>query len=323
MKDLLRIADLERDGLERILNLAAAAKRAPHAFGDVLAGDVVVYSFAEASAQSRMVFATAIARLGGVPQIIGPAELELGREENPEVTARVISGLTRAFVMSAHSDADLRCFAEASAVPVVNAFTDLYRPCQALADLMTLREIFGDLAGLKIGYIGDANSIAHSLMEACALAGVHLKVATPREYVPRSDIVASARERARESNAELVLTNDPSEAAYDADAVYTDAWLPRWVPERQRDIRARVLEPYRVDERIMSVAKPRAVFMHCLPAQRGEEVTPTVIDGPRSIVFQQASNGLPVALAVLVGLLDGSVNGRRRPAIGCVGAAAR
>jgi ornithine carbamoyltransferase len=272
---------------------------------------VVVCYFAETSTRARMSFATAITRLGGVPQIIGPAELELGRGETIEDTARVMSGYARAFVMGVHSDTDMRCFADASSVPIVNAFTDVHRPLQALADLMTLRETFGSLAGLELAYIGDGNSIAHSLMEACALAGVRLTVATPREYEPEAEIIATARARASESGAELVLTHDPCRAAYDADAVYTDAWLSRWRPERERDVRAGILEPYRVDERLMSMAKPSAVFMHCLPAHRGEEVTSGVIDGPQSIVFDQAHNPLHLAVAVLVGLLDGSVRGAR------------
>ena len=310
MKDLLRISDLSPDGLDRLLNLAAASKRAPHTFSGMLAGETVVCFFAEPSTHTRLSFATAVARLGGVPQTVGPNELQLGRGETIAESAAVISRYARAFVITAFADCDVRCFADAATIPVINAQTDTHHPCQALADLMTLREHFGTLEGLKIAYVGDGNNIAHSLMEACAIAGVHMTVATPREYEPRREIVEAAHQLGRERGVELVTTHDPRRAVLGADAVYTDVWASMRSPESERAERTRVLEPYRVTERLMADAKPSAIFMHCLPAHRGEEVAGAVIDGTHSVVLEQAENRLHTATAVLVGLLNGSVQGR-------------
>ncbi len=222
----------------------------------------------------------------------------------------MLSCFARAFVIRTFADADVRCFADAATIPVVNALTDVHHPCQALADLMTLREHFGSFEGLKLAYVGDGNNIAHSLLQACALAGVHLTVATPAPFEPRPDIVDAAERVGRANGVEIVTMHDPQRAVLAADAVYTDAWVSMGTPERERAERSRLLEPYRVTERLMAKANPSAVFMHCLPAHRGEEVAGAVIDGPQSVVFQQAENRLHTAMAVMIGLIDGSVNGR-------------
>ena len=310
MKDLLRISDLSPDGLDRLLNLAAASKRAPHTFSGMLAGETVVCFFAKPSTRARLAFATAVTRLGGVPQIVGPNEFQLGQGETIADTAAVISCYARVFVIRTFADADVRCFADAATVPVINALTDTHHPCQALADLMTLREHYGTLEGLKVAYVGDGNNVAHSLMEACALAGVHMTIATPREYEPRRDITESAQQLGHRHGVEIVTMHDPRRAVLGADAVYTDVWVSMGIPESERAERTRVLEPYRVTDRLMATAKPSAIFMHCLPAHRGEEVAGAVIDGPHSVVFEQAENRLHTAIAVLVGLLNGSVQGR-------------
>jgi ornithine carbamoyltransferase len=187
---------------------------------------------------------------------------------------------------------------------VINALTDRHHPCQALADLLTLQERFGPLSGRKVAYLGDGNNVAHSLMEACAMAGVDIAVATPPGYQPDDDVVVVAERLAADSGALVTVTMDPLKAAADADAVYTDVWLSMGTPEGERSARVASLAPYRVDEAIMAEAKPGAIFMHCLPAHRGDEVVAAVIDGPQSVVFDQAENRLHTGVAVLADLVE-------------------
>ena len=309
MKDLVRVSDLSPDGLARLLNLAAAAKRSPHAWSGVLAGDTVVCYLAMPSTRTRLSFAAAVARLGGVAEFVGPPELQLGRGETIEDTARVISRYTRAFVIRTFADEDIRCFAENASIPVVNALSDAHHPCQALADLLTLREHFGSFENLKVAYVGDGNNVAHSLLEACALAGIDIAVATPAGYAPRPEVVATAKLLALDSGAKVTVTDDPHQAASGAAAVYTNVWVSTGTAESERIERSNALLPYRVDDALLAEARADAVFLHCLPAHRGDEVTTTVIDGPRSLVFDQAENRLHTATAVLAGLLNGSVTG--------------
>jgi ornithine carbamoyltransferase len=309
MKDLLRIADLAPAGLHRLLDLAASVKRHPHHWSGALAGETVVVYFAKPSTRTRLSFAAAVTRLGGAPAIVGPTELQLGRGETIEDTARVISRYAAAFVIRTFADDDVRRAAAAATVPVVNALTDGHHPCQALADLLTLQERFGDLRGLRIAYLGDGNNVAHSLMEACALAGADITVATPPGYEPAEDVVLTAERLAAASGSLVVLTHDPLRAAAGADAVYTDVWLSMGDDDAERAARVAALRPYRVDEAVMAEAKPGAVFLHCLPAHRGEEVVASVIDGPRSLVFDQAENRMHTAAAVLLALRDGSLAG--------------
>jgi ornithine carbamoyltransferase len=303
VKDLLRIADLTPAQLDGLLDLAAAAKREPRRWADLLAGDTVVCYFAKPSTRTRLSFASAVTRLGGVAQIVNGDELQLGRGETIEDTARVISRYARAFVIRTFSDDQVRKVADAATVPVVNALTDGHDPCQALADLLTLRERFGDLRGLKVAYLGDGNNVANSLLEACALAGADVALATPPGYEPAVESLAVAEQAALISGSLVLLTHDPLRAAAEADVVYTDVWLSMGVSASERDARIAALAPYRVDLSVMAEARPHAVFMHCLPAHRGEEVTANVIDGRQSVVFDQAENRLHTAVAVLVALL--------------------
>ena len=308
MKDLVRVSDLSPDGLARLLNLAAAAKRSPHAWSGVLAGDTVVCYLAMPSTRTRLSFAAAVARLGGVAEFVGPPELQLGRGETIEDTARVISRYTRAFVIRTFADEDIRCFAENASIPVVNALSDAHHPCQALADLLTLREHFGSFENLKVAYVGDGNNVAHSLLEACALAGIDIAVAAPAGYVPRPEVVATAKLLALDSGAKVTVTDDPHQAASGAAAVYTNVWVSTGTAESERIERSSAF-PIPCRRRALAGARADAVFLHCLPAHRGDEVTTTVIDGPRSLVFDQAENRLHTATAVLAGLLNGSVTG--------------
>jgi ornithine carbamoyltransferase len=302
MKDLLRIADLSPTDLEYLLDLAGHVRRDPRLHAGLFAGDTVVTYFAKPSTRTRLSFGSAITHLGGVPEVVGPLELQLGRGETIEDTARVVSRYARAFVIRTYSDDDVRRFAAAATIPVINALTDLHHPCQALADLLTLRDHFGSLRGLRLAYLGDGNNVAHSLLEACALAGIDIAVATPPGFEPDEGIVATAEAIAARSGSIVHCTHDPLVAAAGADAVYTDVWLSMGDSHNERAVRDAALRPYQVNAAVMAEAGRDAVFMHCLPAHRGDEVSGDVIDGAHSVVLEEAENRMHTAQALLVAL---------------------
>lgn len=221
-----------------------------------------------------------------------------------------MSRYAAAIVIRTFDDDDVARLARAASIAVINALTDGHHPCQSLADLLTLREHFGALHGLKVEYIGDGNNVAHSLLEGCALAGVDIAVATPPRYEPDPGVVAVAEELAADSDALVTVTHDPLKAVADAHAVYTDVWVSMGDPDDERAARAAALAPYQVNAALMAEARPDGVFLHCLPAHRGYEVTADVIDGPHSLVFDQAENRLHTAQALLALLTTGQLTGR-------------
>jgi ornithine carbamoyltransferase len=304
-KDLLRIADLTHDDIVHLLDEAARFRAHPFRATPLLTGDTVVCYFAKPSTRTRISFETAIARLGGIPVSVGPAELQLGRGETIADTARVLSRYSRAVVIRTFADSDVADLAANATIPVVNALTDGHHPCQALADMLTLRDRFGGTTGLRIAYVGDGNNVAHSLMEACALMGMHLTVATPPGYEPDPAVVCVAEDLAAANGSTIVLTHDPFEAAEDVHAVYTDVWVSMGDAAEEREARMHALRPYQVNGDLFARALPDAVFMHCLPAHRGEEITSAVMDGPRSIIWDQSENRLHVQKALLVEVLAG------------------
>jgi len=308
-RHLLRTLDLDRADFARLLDLAAKLKADPFARAGLLRNETVVLYFNKPSTRTRISFETAIARLGGTPIAVGAAELQLGRGETIEDTARTISRYARAFAIRTFSDADVARFAAASTIPVINALTDLHHPCQSIADLLTLRERRGSLEGCRIAYVGDGNNVCHSLIEAAALAGASIAVASPPGYEPAAAIVADAQRVARDTGAVIRIGADPAAAVADADAVYTDVWLSMHVPEGERAARLKAFAPYQVNRALMSRARPDAIFMHCLPDHRGEEVTAEIVDGPQSVVFDQAENRLHTTAAILCTLLESQVRG--------------
>ena len=309
LKDYLRVSQLTPKDLTRLLDLSSRLKRHPHDRGDLLRDEVVCLYFAKPSTRTRVSFTVAVARLGGHPEMLGANDLQLGRGETIEDTARVISRYAKAFVIRTFADDDVERFAAAASIPVVNALTDGHHPCQALADVLTMRERFGALAGLRAAYLGDGNNVAHSLMEAGALAGMHVVVGTPKKHEPDPDVVQGAQAIAERTGGSVMVTNDAKEAAAGAHVLYTDVWLSMGDDPATKQARTRALKPFQVNGKLMAVADPDAVFMHCLPAHRGDEVTAEVMDGPASVVFDQAENRLCTEQAVLVALLKGKLKG--------------
>ncbi len=302
---LLRIGDLDELQLARLLDLAAKFRGDPDLFAGRLQGESITCYFERPSTRARVAFQAAAHRLGMLPIMLRPEDLQQSREELVEDTARVLSLYSRAIVARVVGQETLERFADAATVPVVNALSDDHDPCQALSDLLTIRDIAGELRGVRLACIGDATNVTHSLMEAGALAGMHVVVAAPPRYQPLPEVTRAASEVARGNGGSVVVTDDPLEAADDADVVSTDVWVSMG-DESEARRRRHDLAAYVVTANLMRHASPNAVFMHCLPAHRGEEVMADVIDGPRSIVFRQAANRLPTEQALLWALCTGN-----------------
>jgi ornithine carbamoyltransferase len=302
--DLLRIADLTAAQLDALLDLADAMKNAPGRWPTDRDGAAIACLFDKPSTRTRVSFEVAAHRLGMLPIMLRPDELQLGRGEPLADTARVLSSYTAAIVVRTFAQATLEELADAASVPVVNALTDDHHPCQALADLLTLRRHYSSLEGIRLAYVGDGNNVAHSLMEAGALAGMHVTVATAPGYEPHPDVTRATMELAGAHGGSINVMHDPRSAVADADAVYTDVWVSMG-EDAERDRRLTDLHAYQVNDALMRSAKPHAVFMHCLPAHRGLEVTAEVIDGAASIVWEQAANRLPTEQATLHTLTAG------------------
>ena len=305
---LLRMSDLRPSELTELLDLAAAMKRRPAGWLKTLQSQSIACYFSKPSTRTRVSVEAAVHRLGALPIMLRPDELQLGRGEPISDTARVLSSYCAAIVIRTFAQAEVEAVAAASTAPVINALTDEHHPCQALADLLTIREHFGRLEDVAVAYIGDGNNVAHSLMEAGALAGMDIRVACPPGYEPDADILAGAERTAAANGSHIRLTHDPHEAVEGAHAVYTDVWVSMG-DEAERARRLEALARYQVTAALMDRAAAGAVFLHCLPAHRGQEVAAEVIDGPRSLVFPQAANRLPTEQAALYALITGEWEG--------------
>ena len=286
--------DLTVEAISELLDLSAQLKRSPARFSRQLAGRYLTLLFEKPSLRTRMTFELAIKQLGGDAVVsTGP----VAEREPVKDVARNLDRWTHGIVARVFAQRTIEELAEWSSVPVINALSDLYHPCQALADVLTLKEHFKKLEGIKLAFVGDGNNVAHSLMLTAGRLGAHVAVATPAGYGPNQDISEAAARFGR-----LTLTSDPAEAVAGAHAVYTDVWASMG-QESEASERARIFAPYQVNEHLFAQARPDAVFMHCLPAKRGLEVTDGVIESPRSVVFDQAENRLHVQKALLVSLL--------------------
>ena len=292
--------DLSREEVAYLLDLAAQVKAFPAPYADALRGRSLSLLFEKPSLRTRLTFELAMKQLGG-DSILNNGII--GEREPLQDVARNLDRWTQGIVARVFSQATVDGLARWSRVPVINALSDLYHPCQALADMLTLREHFGGLAGLNLTFVGDGNNVAHSLMLSAVRLGVNFTLATPPGYLASPDVVAQAAALAETSGAKLKLTTSPEEAVAGANAVYTDVWASMGT-EHEADARRKAFRAYQVTETLFALAAPDAIFMHCLPAHRGEEVTDEVIESPQSAVFDQAENRLHTQKALLLMLLD-------------------
>jgi ornithine carbamoyltransferase len=301
-RDYLSVDDLSPVELGGLLDLSAAIKAAPRSFADRLVGRSVALLFEKSSTRTRVSFEVGVAELGGHPLALSGAELQLGRGETIEDTGRVLSRYVDAIVLRTFEQERLEALAGAASVPVINALSDFEHPCQALADLFTVRERLGALEGRILCYLGDGNNVAHSLLLAGAKAGMVVRTATPPGFEPIPQVVERARAIAAKTGGSIELEHDPASASTGAHVLYTDVWASMG-QEAEAQERALVFPAFQLNQKLVDVADPDVLVLHCLPAHRGQEITDEVIDGPRSAVWDQAENRLHTQKALMLSLL--------------------
>ncbi|VBB04882.1 aspartate/ornithine carbamoyltransferase [Lucifera butyrica] len=303
-KDLLSIHDLTADEVYEILDLAKTLKAKqkagePH---HLLQGKTLGMIFQKSSTRTRVSFETGIYQLGGMGLFLNANDLQIGRGEPVKDTARVLSRYVDGIMIRTFSHKEVEELAHYSSVPIINGLTDLMHPCQALADLFTAVEYKGSLKGKKLAFIGDGNNMAHSLLHGCAKMGMDIAVATPPGYEPAARIVAEAKADAAKTGSQVIIVNDPLEAAKNADVLYTDVWASMG-QETEQMARKRIFVDFQINQSVLAVAHPESIVMHCLPAHRGEEITDEVMEGPHSVVFDEAENRLHVQKAIMALLM--------------------
>ncbi len=303
-RDLRSIRDLNSGELLSLIDLSADVKRRPHDYRRVLADRTVAMLFEKPSLRTRVSFAVAAHQLGGQAVYLGPGEVGLGRRETPGDVAHTLDQMVDAIVVRTFSHATVDELADAASIPVVNALSDFSHPCQAIADYLTMREVKGVLKGLRLAFVGDGNNVANSLIFGAALLGVRMAIATPPGYEPRPDVLAWARAHESEPGIACRVTTSPEDAVHDADVVYTDTWISMG-QEAEADVRRRAFREFQVTGRLLQHARHDAVFMHCLPAHRGEEVEAAVLDSSRAVVFRQAENRVHIEKALLAAVVGG------------------
>lgn len=306
--DLLSVAELSRDEIEMIVATALTLKSNYHLYQSAFAGRSMVMLFEKPSLRTRMTFEIGFAKLGGHPIYVDQQSARIGQRESISDCAKNLERWTDVIVARTFSHETIEQLAEHSRVPVINALSDRFHPCQALADVLTIAQHLPDRtwSELSAAYIGDGNNVCHSLMLAAALLGMKLTVITPKGYEPAADVVAQAKSLAKASGAALAQTNDVKAVA-GHDAVYTDTWISMGA-EAEAEQRIKVFAPYQVTAKLMKAAGPNAIFLHCLPAYRGKEVAADVIDGPQSVVFDQAENRMHAQNALLLHLIGHDSN---------------
>jgi ornithine carbamoyltransferase len=305
-RHLLSLKDYSREDLEELFELSARVKAEPSAYAGALAGKTLAMIFQKPSTRTRVSFEVGMFQLGGHALYLGPGDLQLNRGETVADTARVLSRYVDGIMARVFAHQDVLDLARHGSVPVINGLSDLLHPVQALADYFTLRERRGRLEGLKIAYVGDGNNVCHELMIAAVKLGMSISVAAPKGYEPNALIVkAAARDAMKAGQPMPEVMDDPMAAVADADVIYTDVWTSMG-QEAEAKARVQAFEGYQVTSRMLAAASPEAVFMHCLPAHRGEEVAAEVIDGPQSVVFDEAENRLHTQKALLMLLMGRS-----------------
>jgi ornithine carbamoyltransferase len=299
-RDFLRVNDWAPDELLSVLELADRLKvrLREHVDHRHLEGRTLGMIFQKPSTRTRVSFEVGMFQLGGTALYLAAGDLQLGRGETIKDTARVLSRYLDGIMIRTFKQSDVDELAEHADIPVINGLTDEFHPCQALADVMTIRERLGDFDGVRVAYLGDGNNVCNSLMVACAKLGMDFVAATPQGYEPDNEVVGWAREAADASGGSVQLEHDPRAAAQGADVLYTDVWTSMG-QEEEREKRVRDLEPYRIDDALIALASDRAIVLHCLPAHYGEEVTEEVLYGPRSAVWEQAENRLHAQKALM------------------------
>jgi ornithine carbamoyltransferase len=301
---LCSIADFTASEIAAVLDLAHTVKAHPGDFRWALDAKQLVMFFEKASLRTRLTFETAINTLGGSAIFVDQTQSPLGERESLYDMAHNLERWASVLVLRTYAHDTITDMAQYASIPVINALSDLEHPCQALADFMTLQERFGSLKGMHFTYVGDGNNVCHSLMLTAAQVGMHVTVATPRNYAPKAELVALARSIGNITGSNISVINDPVAAVTDTDAVYTDICTSMGF-EHEATKRAPIFKPYQVNEELMAHAAPHAVFMHCLPAHRNAEVTDAVLDGPQSVVFDQAENRMHAQKALMLMLLGG------------------
>jgi ornithine carbamoyltransferase len=311
MKDLLRTQDLNRDDVELLLETAAAFAEDPLRSKSALANKSVAIFMTKPSTRTRLSSETAVAHLGGTPIFIRGDELQLGRGETIADTAKIISGYCSALIIRTFAQADVDELGTHASIPVINALTDDDHPTQLLADWLTIRENFGkDIAGRKFVYLGDGNNISHAWLIMGAIMGAHVVAATPSgKWAPNAKIVEIAKNIAAKSGGKVEVSHDPEAASKDASVLYTDVWMSMGDSESERDEKVIALSPFAVTENLFSLTNKDSIFMHCLPAHRGEEVEASVIDGPRSVIWREAYHRRTTIQSLLFHLTKGDLIG--------------
>ena len=311
MKDLLRTEHLSREDVELILDTAAQFASKPMRSKDALANQSVAIYMTKSSTRTRLASETAVAHLGGTPIFLRGDDLQIGRGETISDTAKVISGFASALIVRTFAQSDVDELGAHATIPVLNGLTDTDHPTQLLADWLTIREVFGsDVSGRKFTYVGDGNNMAHAWLTMGAIMGAHVVVATPSgKWAPSENAVKSAREIAAKTGAKLEVLTDPEAAAKDASALYTDVWMSMGDPEEVRSEKLKALAPFAITKNLMSLTASDSIFMHCLPAHRGEEVEAEVIDGPKSVIWREAFHRRTTIQAALYHLVRGELKG--------------
>ncbi len=311
-KDLLDVAALSKTDVEGLLALAVRLKEKQRrgVSHQLLQGKTLGLLFQKPSTRTRVSFEAGMNQLGGHAMVLPMADIQLSRGESVADTARVLSRYLDGIVIRTYDHATVQEWANEATMPVINGLTDLSHPCQALSDLLTIKEEKGRLKGIKIAYVGDGNNVANSLIEATAKMGMTIALGCPSGYQPDQHVVDLARVEAAKTGALIEMSEDPYVAVKEADVIYADVWISMG-REREQARRLKVLAPYQVNSRLVSRAKPNAIIMHCLPAHRGEEITAEVLDGPQSVIIDQAENRLHMQKAILVKLLARGREGKR------------
>jgi len=305
MKHLVCLSDWSAEEVKETLKMAEKLKyerKNGIMHNHMLKGKTLGLIFSKSSTRTRVSFEVAMYQLGGYSMFLSANDIQLGRGETVSDTARTLSRYIDGIMIRTYKQSDVEELAAYGTIPIINGLTDSQHPCQILADLQTVKEYKGKLSGLKLAYVGDGNNVANSLLIGCAKVGMDISVATPEGYECDEKSVEIAKKAALESGSVVNTGYDPYEAVKDADVVYTDTWVSMGM-ESEKEKRVKTFMPYQVNNELMSKAKPDAIFMHCLPAYRGYEVTADVIDGPQSVVFDEAENRLHAQKAVLVKLM--------------------